>query len=162
MHVTTRQDLVIVLYLDLVFTHFLSLGISSGKASPTITMPIGLQRINDRHPQPSSQIVFIKALPGPNQKYARDFLERIAAICHPIMKTNHLSIMTLEEHEANREFVGRNFNNGEIIQLVLKSQVSGQWLSFKTYVNQLCSSTCVLSSLFRYIQFLEKILVHII
>ena len=48
------------------------------------------------------------------------------------MKANHLSIMTLEEHEANTEFVGRNFNAGEIIQLVLKSYRTGQWLSFKT------------------------------
>ena len=59
-------------------------------------------------------------------------MERIAAICHPIMKANHLSIMTLEEHEANTEFVGRNFNAGEIIQLVLKSYRTGQWLSFRT------------------------------
>ena len=48
------------------------------------------------------------------------------------MKRNHLSIMTLEEHVPNPEFVGRNFNAGEIIQLVLKSQRTGQWLSFRT------------------------------
>ena len=95
-------------------------------------MPINIKRLNDRHPQPSSQIIFIKPLPGPDEKYAKDFLERIAAICHPIMKSNHLSIMTLEEHEANNEFVGRNFNAGEIIQLVLKSRATGQWLSFQT------------------------------
>ena len=95
-------------------------------------MPIGIQRLNNPHPQPSSQIVFIKSLPGPDETYARDFLERIAAICHPITKSNHLSIMTLEEHEPNSEFVGRNFNAGEIIQLVLKSQHTGQWLSFRT------------------------------
>lgn len=40
------------------------------------------------------------------------------------MKEHHLSVMTLEEYEPNREFVGRNFNNGEIIQLVLRSQSS--------------------------------------
>ena len=95
-------------------------------------MPIGIQRLNDRHPQPSSQIVFIKPLPGPDEAYAKDFLERVAAICHPIMKSNHLSVMTLEEHEANTEFVGRNFNAGEIIQLCLKSYANGKWLSFKT------------------------------
>ena len=94
-------------------------------------MPIGIQRLNDPHPQPSSQITFVKPLPGPNEAYSKDLLERVAAICHPIMKTNHLSITTLEEHEPNREFVGRNFNAGEIIQLVLRSQ-SGQWLSFRT------------------------------
>lgn len=45
------------------------------------------------------------------------------------MKEHHLSITTLEEYEPNREFVGRNFNSGEIIQLVLKAR-SGHWLPF--------------------------------
>lgn len=39
--------------------------------------------------------------------------------------------MSLEEFPANREFVGRNFNAGEVIQLVLKSPVSGRWLPFE-------------------------------
>ena len=95
-------------------------------------MPIGIQRLNAQRPQPSSQIIFIKPLPGPGEKYAQDFLERIAAICHPIMKANHLSIMTLEEHEPNPEFIGRNFNAGEIIQLVLKAPYTGHWLSFRS------------------------------
>ncbi|MBE3043157.1 hypothetical protein IMZ48_11415 [Candidatus Bathyarchaeota archaeon] len=47
----------------------------------------------------------------------------------PIMKSNYLSVRSLEEYEPNREFVGRNFNAGEVIQLVLKSQ-SGRWLPF--------------------------------
>lgn len=46
------------------------------------------------------------------------------------MKKHHLSVTTLEEYEPNREFVGRNFNGGEIIQLVLKAR-SGHWLPFK-------------------------------
>lgn len=50
----------------------------------------------------------------------------------PIMKEHHLTVMSLEEYEPNREFVGRNFNAGEVIQLVLKSR-TGQWLPF-TYV----------------------------
>ncbi len=95
-------------------------------------MPIGIQRLNAQRPQPSSQIIFIKPLPGPGEKYAQDFLERIAAICHPIMKANHLSIMTLEEHEPNPEFIGRNFNAGEIIQLVLKAPYTGNWSSFRS------------------------------
>ena len=95
-------------------------------------MPIGIERLNARHQQPNSRITFIKPLPGPDSKFAQDFLERIAAICHPIMKANHLSIMTLEEYEPNPEFVGRNFNGGEIIQLVLKAPYSGHWLSFRS------------------------------
>ena len=94
-------------------------------------MPIGITRLNARHQQPNSRITFIKPLPGSTSDYAQDFLERIAAICHPIMKANYLSIMTLEEYEPNAEFVGRNFNAGEIIQLVLRAR-NGQWLSFRS------------------------------
>lgn len=39
--------------------------------------------------------------------------------------------MSLEEYEPNREFVGRNFNAGEVIQLVLKSPTTGRWLPFQ-------------------------------
>jgi hypothetical protein len=60
-----------------------------------------------------------------------DFLNRIAAICAPIMKANHLAIMSLEEYEPNLEFVGRNFNAGEVIQLVLKTPYTGYWLPFR-------------------------------
>ncbi|KAM0262331.1 hypothetical protein ACHAQJ_001800 [Trichoderma viride] len=38
--------------------------------------------------------------------------------------------MSLEEFPPNREFVGRNFNAGEVVQLVLKSPGSGRWLPF--------------------------------
>ena len=47
------------------------------------------------------------------------------------MREHHLSVMSLEEYEPNSEFLGRNFNGGEIIQLVLKAR-SGRWLSFKS------------------------------
>lgn len=49
----------------------------------------------------------------------------------PIMREHHLSVMSLEEYEPNREFVGRNFNAGEVIQLVLKSPTTGRWLPFQ-------------------------------
>ncbi|MCJ1397662.1 hypothetical protein MMC11_000858 [Xylographa trunciseda] len=97
-------------------------------------MPIGIERINARHSQPNSRIVFLKPLPGPTSAFAQDFLERVAAICHPIMKANHLSVMSLEEYEPNPEFIGRNFNAGEIIQLVLKTPYSGHWMSFRSVV----------------------------
>ena len=37
---------------------------------------------------------------------------------------------SLEEYPPNPEFLGRNFNAGEAIQLVLKDK-AGRWLSFK-------------------------------
>ncbi|KAB5551265.1 WLM domain-containing protein [Coniochaeta sp. 2T2.1] len=92
-------------------------------------MPLGIQRINAKKSHPNDRIVFIKPLKGPDEKTAQDFLERIAAQCLPIMREHSLSVTTLEEYEPNREFVGRNFNAGEVIQLVLKSR-SGHWLPF--------------------------------
>ncbi|RKU40599.1 hypothetical protein DL546_000806 [Coniochaeta pulveracea] len=92
-------------------------------------MPLGIQRLNAKRSQPNDRIIFIKPLKGPDEKVAQDFLERIAAQCLPIMRSHHLSVTTLEEYEPNREFVGRNFNAGEVIQLVLKAR-SGHWLPF--------------------------------
>ncbi|KAM3507009.1 hypothetical protein MY11210_007330 [Beauveria gryllotalpidicola] len=95
-------------------------------------MPVGIQRLNARRTQPNPNIVFIKPLPGPDSSTAEKFLERIAAQCLPIMKEHHLSVVTLEEYEPNREFVGRNFNAGEVIQLVLKSVYAPhRWLPFR-------------------------------
>lgn len=47
----------------------------------------------------------------------------------PIMKEHGIHVTSLEQYEFNREFAGRNFNAGEIIQLVLKDR-SGHWLPF--------------------------------
>jgi hypothetical protein len=96
-------------------------------------MPVGIQRLNQRHQHPTPHIIFIKPLPGADSLIAQEFLERVAAICHPIMKAHHLSVMTLEEYEPNKEFIGRNFNAGEVIQLVLRSR-SGAWLGFRSVV----------------------------
>lgn len=94
-------------------------------------MPLGIERINSRRKQPNDRITFIKPLKGPDEALAQDFLERIAAICNPIMMEHHLSIMSLEEYEPNLEFVGRNFNAGEVIQLVLRAPYTGHWLPFR-------------------------------
>ncbi|PHH64156.1 hypothetical protein CDD81_4903 [Ophiocordyceps australis] len=91
-------------------------------------MPLGIERLNSKKSQPNPNIVFIKALPGRSEKAAQGFLERIAAQCVPIMRQHHIYVMSLEEYEPNREFVGRNFNAGEVIQLVLKSPQTGRWL----------------------------------
>ncbi|UKZ79222.1 hypothetical protein TrVFT333_006972 [Trichoderma virens FT-333] len=93
-------------------------------------MPIGIQRLNAKTSQPNPHIVFIKPLKGRDEKIAQDFLERIAAQCLPVMRKHHIHLMSLEEFPPNREFVGRNFNAGEVIQLVLKSPGSGRWLPF--------------------------------
>ncbi|KUI53903.1 hypothetical protein VP1G_01506 [Cytospora mali] len=92
-------------------------------------MPLNIQRLNAKKSHPNDRVVFIKPLKGRDEAIAQDYLERIAAQCLPIMKEHYLSVTTLEEYEPNPEFVGRNFNSGEIIQLVLKAR-SGHWLPF--------------------------------
>lgn len=89
-------------------------------------MPLGITRLNERTQRPNALINFIKA-PDPT---SLDFLNRIAAQCYPIMKQHHISVMSLEEFPPNAEFLGRNFNAGEVIQLVLKDR-QGRWLGFK-------------------------------
>lgn len=89
-------------------------------------MPLGITRLNERTQRANSLINFIKA---PDQDSV-DFLNRIAAQCYPIMKQHHLSVMSLEAFPPNKEFLGRNFNAGEVIQLVLKDR-NGRWLGFK-------------------------------
>lgn len=92
---------------------------------------LGFERINERKKRPNALINFIKPLEGPDKSLAQDFLERVAAICYPIMKQNHIVVMALEEYPPNPEFIGRNFNAGEVIQLVLKAPHTNQWLPFK-------------------------------
>ncbi|KAG9640855.1 WLM domain-containing protein, partial [Aureobasidium melanogenum] len=92
---------------------------------------LGFERINERKKRPNALINFIKPLEGPDKALAQDFLERVAAICYPIMKQNHVVVMALEEYPPNPEFIGRNFNAGEVIQLVLKAPHTNRWLPFK-------------------------------
>lgn len=98
-------------------------------------MPLNTLRLNHApSSHPNERIVFIKPLPRPPSEQhlfetADAFLRAIAAQCLPIMKSNYLSVTTLEEYEPNPEFIGRNFNNGEIIQLVLQGK-NGGWVPF--------------------------------
>ncbi|KAI0966834.1 WLM domain-containing protein [Xylaria arbuscula] len=103
----------------------------AGGAGRRHWMPLGFERLNARKSQPNDHINFIKPLKGRDEKIAQDFLERIAAQCVPVMRENHIYVMALEEYEPNREFVGRNFNAGEVVQLVLKSPSTGRWLPFE-------------------------------
>lgn len=96
-------------------------------------MPLGLLRLNEKKQRPNQNINFIKVddrQSEHDQAIAHDFLCRIAAQCYPVMKEKTLSVMSLEEYPPNPEFLGRNFNAGECIQLVLKDK-SGRWLGFK-------------------------------
>jgi DNA-dependent metalloprotease WSS1 len=98
-------------------------------------MPLNTLRLNhQKSSHPNDRITFIKPLPRPpsdqsSYDIADTFLRAIAAQCLPLMKQHYLSVTTLEEYEPNPEFIGRNFNNGEIIQLVLRTK-DGRWVPF--------------------------------
>jgi hypothetical protein len=93
-------------------------------------MPLGFERLNERRQRPNELINFIKPLETKDKAIAEEFLSRIAAQCYPVMKRHHLVVQALEEYAPNPEFLGRNFNAGEVIQLVLKDK-QGRWLSPK-------------------------------
>lgn len=44
-------------------------------------MALSIQRLNAKQSQPNPKIIFIKPLPGRDEKTAQKFLERIAAQC---------------------------------------------------------------------------------
>ncbi|KAF2220066.1 WLM domain-containing protein, partial [Elsinoe ampelina] len=91
-------------------------------------MPFTTLRLNEKHLHPNPRITFIKPLPSlTTTPLAKLFLQKIAAQCYPIMKAHSLSITTLEEFPPNREFWGRNFNGGEVIQLVLRRMPTRRW-----------------------------------
>ncbi|KAF1929080.1 WLM-domain-containing protein [Didymella exigua CBS 183.55] len=90
-------------------------------------MPLGFERINERTQRPNASINFIRTIPGPTSMTAEQILNRVAAICYPFMKANMILVQALEEFPYNNEFVGRNFNCGEVIQLVLRDR-NGRWL----------------------------------
>lgn len=49
---------------------------------------------------------------------------------YPIMKSNYIYVQALEEFPPNPEFAGRNFNAGEVVQLVIKDR-AGRWLPLR-------------------------------
>jgi hypothetical protein len=90
-------------------------------------MPLGFERLNERTQRPNALINFIRTIPGPSSATAENILNRVAAVCYPFMKSNMILVQALEEFPYNNEFVGRNFNAGEVIQLVLRDR-NGRWL----------------------------------
>jgi hypothetical protein len=90
-------------------------------------MVLGFERLNERTQRPNALINFIRTIPGPSAPTAETILNRVAAVCYPFMKSNMILVQALEEFPYNTEFVGRNFNAGEVIQLVLRDR-NGQWL----------------------------------
>lgn len=61
--------------------------------------------------------------PRRNAQQARAILDQIAAVFEPLMRETGISVRSFEEVNYNRVFAGRNWNAGEVIELVLRRSV---------------------------------------
>ncbi|KAJ7104198.1 WLM domain-containing protein [Mycena belliarum] len=97
-------------------------------------------RLNERESNPNPHINFISALAiedPASQEDARQFLRALAAQVRPIMKAHGFVVNSLEEYEYNKVFAGRNWNNGETIELVLRGR-NGSFFPTSWLMGTLC------------------------
>ncbi|THH20719.1 hypothetical protein EW146_g661 [Bondarzewia mesenterica] len=97
-------------------------------------------RLNANEPIPNPHVNFITALPMPqqaDQEHARQLLRALAAQIKPVMKTHGFVVNSLEEYEYNRVFAGRNWNAGEVVELVLRRE-NGVFVSTSWLMSTLC------------------------
>ncbi|KAJ3713663.1 WLM domain-containing protein [Lentinula raphanica] len=94
-------------------------------------------RFNEKETNPNPHIHFITPLPADDSEDARQLLRALAAQVRPIMKTHAFTVNSLEEYEHNVVFAGRNWNNGETIELVLR-RPGGSFLPSSWLMSTLC------------------------
>ncbi|KZT39101.1 WLM-domain-containing protein [Sistotremastrum suecicum HHB10207 ss-3] len=100
-------------------------------------------RLNEREANPNPHINFITALPArarsssKAEEDAKELLRALAAQVKPIMKAHGFSINSFEEYEYNNVFAGRNWNAGEVVELVLR-RADGTFYTIPTLLNVLC------------------------
>ncbi|KAI5121211.1 hypothetical protein M0805_007221 [Coniferiporia weirii] len=100
-------------------------------------------RFNEREANPNKHVNFITALRTPDvpppysDEDARQLLRALAAQVRPIMKTHGFAVNSLEEYEYNRVFAGRNWNNGETVELVLR-HADGTFVTIPWLLSTLC------------------------
>ncbi|GAA6018876.1 hypothetical protein JCM10207_000271 [Rhodosporidiobolus poonsookiae] len=101
-------------------------------------MPVGHRRINAKEADPNPNITFIRALEGrPDSDKALDILKALAAQVRPIMKEWGFGVNSLVEHEWNPQFAGRNWNAGEVIELVLRRR-DGSFAPYMFLLRVMC------------------------
>ncbi|KAI9461719.1 WLM-domain-containing protein [Lactarius psammicola] len=97
-------------------------------------------RLNENESNPNPHVNFITALPMADprdQERARQLLRALAAQVKPIMKDHGFAVNSLEEYEYNDVFAGRNWNNGETVELVLRRR-DGSFTSTSWLMGTLC------------------------
>ncbi|KAI0707333.1 WLM domain-containing protein [Earliella scabrosa] len=97
-------------------------------------------RLNDREANPNPHINFItplKMADSAAEEEARQLLRALAAQVRPIMKAEGFVVNSFEEYEHNQVFAGRNWNNGEVVELVLRG-AGGGFLPTSWLLSTLC------------------------
>ncbi|KAF7794803.1 hypothetical protein EIP86_005945 [Pleurotus ostreatoroseus] len=97
-------------------------------------------RINEREANPNPHINFITPLPGVTPAVTEDakqLLRALAAQVRPVMKAHGFEVNSFEEYEHNQVFAGRNWNNGETIEIVLRG-AHGFFLPTSWLMSTLC------------------------
>ncbi|TDL25486.1 WLM-domain-containing protein [Rickenella mellea] len=102
-----------------------------------------MARYNEREANPNKHITFITALPMPgtpepfSEQDARQLLRALAAQVRPVMKDHGFAVNSFEEYEYNRVFAGRNWNAGEVVELVLR-RADGTFETLPWLMSTLC------------------------
>ena len=99
-------------------------------------MPVHL-RLNDKDTSRNPYINFVTALPGERHDEALRRLQQLAAMVKPLMQKEGFHINSLEEYEWNREFAGRCWNNGEVVELILTTS-NGNWIPLQYVLFVFC------------------------
>ncbi|KAI0635959.1 WLM-domain-containing protein [Trametes polyzona] len=97
-------------------------------------------RLNQTEANPNPHINFIVPLKWDDaaaEEEARQLLRALAAQVRPIMKAEGFVVNSFEEYEHNKVFAGRNWNNGEVIELVLRNG-NGDFLPTSWLLSTLC------------------------
>ncbi|KAI0649084.1 WLM domain-containing protein [Trametes meyenii] len=97
-------------------------------------------RLNEKESNPNPHINFITPLPIDDPatvEESKQLLRALAAQVRPVMKAEGLAVNSFEEYQHNQVFAGRNWNNGEVVELVLRNP-GGTFLSTSWLLNVLC------------------------
>ncbi|KZV97438.1 WLM-domain-containing protein [Exidia glandulosa HHB12029] len=101
-------------------------------------------RLNEREVNPNNFINFIVPLPARDEDYARELLRALAAQVKPVMKAHGYTVNSFEEarrdtehYKHNTVFLGRNWNAGETIEIVLR-RAGGSFWPTNSLLDTLC------------------------
>ncbi|KAG8730523.1 hypothetical protein FRC12_020219 [Ceratobasidium sp. 428] len=101
-------------------------------------------RLNAKTDSPNPYFNFISALPSflrvhdfPSEQNAKELLNALAAQVRPICKKHGFTVNSFEEYEHNQVFLGRNWNAGETIEIVLRRS-DGRFHNIQQLIQVLC------------------------